>query len=260
MSEVKKRDKRKIIKFWFFKLPIILMIIGAVLIGALKLVERYPEPLRQGFEEYISTITNRNATIGKLEEIKFFPNFIMVANNITVHNASNAAVIDLEIENIKINTPFSSVFFSANKINDFSLTNLKAKKDMFGPKEVVINSAKIINKTGADQIGNFIVAEGLYGSDQAHLEIKLDVNKYNYSIPNNVQFSIRIGEYEVNGALQKNFSSVTMQNVVLSKGDQSNKSKEYLVVEDNKYSTDNPVSCILLSENLNDCDKYLTPN
>ena len=257
-QEAKQEKRRKLIKWIFWRIPIALMIIGAVLIGALKIVEGYPDPLRQGFEQYLSEATGRNATIGMLEEIKFFPNFIVHAKNITVHNLQNAAIIDLEIEDIKINAPFSTVFFGSKKLNDFSLVNLTANKDMFGPHAAEIESAKIVVKDGPEKFGSFLLAEGFYGSKPAFFEAQLDVGKYSYRIPSKINFSTKIEEYEVNASLKRNLRNVTLENTVLSVGDQQSQATSYVFSKSKNYNQNNPLTCIFTQENLQKCDKYLS--
>ncbi len=257
MSEEKRVCRRKLMKLIFFRIPVILMIISAILIAALKLVERYPNPLRQGFEEYLSKATNRNATIGTLEEIKFFPNFVIDARDVTIHNLHNAAVIDLEIEKININSPFSSMFFNSKKINSFFLENLHANAGMIGPKEIFVSSSEIINKNGPDQYGSFLVVNGTYGGKKVYFEAELEAGKYNYSVPSKVPFSLQIGQYQVNATLNKNFTSVRLENTVFSKSATKSKAKEYNLVQKSKYQLDNPLSCVWTEEKLDSCDKYL---
>lgn len=257
-QEAKQEKRRKLIKWVFWRIPIALMIIGAILIGALKIVEGYPDPLRQGFEQYLSEATGRNATIGTLEEIKFFPNFIVHAKNITVHNLQNAAIIDLEIEDIKINAPFSTVFLGSKKINDLSLVNLKANKDMFGPHAVEIESAGIVVKDGPEQFGSFLVADGLYGARPASFEAQLDFGKYNYRIPSKINFSTKISDYGVSASLKRNLRNVTIENTVLSVADKRSQEKSYVFSKNKNYNQDNPLTCIFTQENLQNCDKYLS--
>lgn len=258
MSEDKKERHRKLIKLIFFKIPIILMVIGAVLIGALKLVEGYPNPLRQGFEEYLSKASGRNATIGKLEEIKFFPNFIIQARDITIHNSLNAAIVDLEIEKITMSTPFWSLFINSKTINSFSIKNLRANEDMLTGKAIEVSSLEIVTKDGPDQFGSFLIAEGKVGKEKANFETKLEVGKYNYRMPSPFSFSLRVGQYEVNATLQNDFKRQTLQNAVFSKGDKVSEARQYILFHKKEFNKDNPLTCILNQKNMSDCDKYLT--
>ena len=76
-DDEKKTKKRKRLKLFLFTIPVIMMVVVGIMLVALKVVERYPIPLRQGFEQYLSNVTGTNATISELEEIKFFPNIVL---------------------------------------------------------------------------------------------------------------------------------------------------------------------------------------
>ena len=256
-EEVKGTKKRKWMKLLFLKIPIFFMIFCAVMIGALKLVERHPEPLRQGFEEYLSKATQRNATIGTLEDVKFFPNFVIHAKNITVHSRQNAADIDLKIEEIKINAPFSTAFFSSNKMNELLIKNMTASPNMFGPMPVTVDSAEIITRNDEEKVGSFLIAQGTYNGKKTNLEALLEVDTYNYKIPDEMPFSIQVGAYDVNATLTRNFRSVVLDNTVLRKGEKQSDAKQYLLSNKQTFNTENPVSCLLLEEDLESCDKYL---
>jgi hypothetical protein len=258
MAEAKIKQPRKLVKWLFWRIPVALMVLCAVLIVALKIVEGYPDPLRQGFEQYLTQATGRNATIGVLEEIKFFPNFILQANNITAHNRANAAEIDLEIEQVKINAPFSSVFFARRKINEFTLKNLTAQKNMFGPKEMMIDTADIVLREEGDNPGSFIVAQGRYGVDDFYLEAQLEAGKYNYKIPVNLPFLIQVGTYSVASSFKRKMSYVALENLIFSVSDQDSIPQDYIFVKDKSINQNNPLSCILNEENLKNCDKYLS--
>ena len=257
MSDEKQQCRRKWIKLIFFKIPIVLMIVGAVLIGALKMVERHPNPLRQGFEQYLSRVTGGNAIIGSLEEIKFFPNFIVHAKNITVHNRQNAAIVDLKVEEFYISSPFSSVFFNSKKINKFFIKNLKANKGVFGVKDLYISSAEIITKKGPDQFGSFLVFDGTIGGEDSYFEMEIDAGKYSYKIPSSILFSLRIGKYEVNATFKQGFRSTMLTNTVFVKNNKMSDAHKYMLVHKKEFNIDNPLTCILNQNNLKKCDKYL---
>jgi len=257
MVEAKVKQPRKLVKWLFWRIPIGLMILSAVLIVALKIVERYPDPLRQGFEQYLTEATGRNATIGVLEKIKFFPNFILHANNITAHNRANAAEIDLEIEKVRINAPFSSVFFARRKLNEFTLTNLTAQKNMFGPKEVTINTADIVLREEGNNPGSFIVAQGKYGDDDFYLEAQLEAEKYSYKIPNTIPFVVKIGVYSVAANFKRNMTHVVLNNLTFSVSDDVSVPQDYILSKDKNLNQENPLTCILTEEDLQRCEEYL---
>ena len=261
-EEIKTEDKvvkrRKRLKLFLFKIPLVVMIVCAVLIVALKMVERYPDPLRQGFEEYLSKSTNTNATIGELKKIKFFPTVVFEAENITFHNGSNAAIIDLEIKEVKFNAPFTSLFFGSKKFNNFSLTELTSNAGFLLPQEMKIASIKVEHKKGPDQFGSFLVIDGDINKKKIFGEIEVEVGTYNYKLSNNIPFSFKIENREVSATLKRNFKDVTFENMVFQKEDQQSDAKQYELYEGGEYKNDNPLYCLMMEVDLNNCDKYLT--
>ncbi|GEM_PF-2380689 len=255
--------KRKRIKFFFFKLPIILMVIIAVLAGALKLVEGYPDPLRQGFEQYLSDVSGGNAIITKLETIKFVPNFILHAKDISIHNRQNAAEIDLEVKEFHLNAPFSSMLFKNGKINELVLKGLKAKKGMITPKEIEVSSVDIVTKEGPDQFGSFLIVQGQYGGDRLGLELELEVQKYNYRFNMQTPFSLTLGDYQLNTNFRRKLKGVTLENTVFQKNNddgQQISEQTYILVDKVGYQLDNPLSCLFTEQELSNCDQYLKDN
>ncbi len=249
--------RRKRLKFFLFKLPIFFMIIGAILIGALKLVERYPDPLRQGFEEYLSKSTNTNATIGQLKAIKFFPVVTVHAEDITFHNGANAALIDLEIGDIKFEAPFGSMFFGAGKFNNFEVQNFVSEKNFLSDNRIEITSGEVINEKGPDQFGSFIKLTGKINERAADMVIEIEPLTYNYRLGKTVPFSFTVGEYAVSATLQRNFKNVEFENLVFSKGEIQAKAKNYFLNQKNDYQKNNPVHCLLMGDDINKCDVYL---
>ena len=255
MAEKSTRS-RTLMKWFLFRIPIGLIILGVILIGALKLVEGYPDPLKQGFERYISDSTGRSATIGKLEQVKFFPNFIIDANSITIHNGSNAAIIDVEVENFYVSSPLASMFGGFAKFNDLKVKNLTALENVFGPQKIKVDTAEIVVKDGPDQYGSFLSIVGKIGDKDASILAELEAGKYSYKVPSKLPFSFKVDDYEVNAIQQRNFRSVTLENVVLKNGDRQSEAKTFLFSGNGATQKDNPVACLYLESDLSKCNVY----
>jgi len=260
-DDEKKLKRRKRLKLFLFNIPVIMMIVVGVMLVALKVVERYPVPLRQGFEQYLSNVTGTNATISELEEIKFFPHIVFKAKDLTFHNRANAARIDLEIEEINYEAPFFSAFMKTGKFNDFSLRNLTSLAGYISPKAIVIETIDIVNE-GEGNEGeenkreSFILAKGKVGEELVQVKLDIEAQKYNYKLPNNIKFSLTVGEYSADTVLKRNLTSVTFDDLVFSKGESTAPAQQYFLFEKGEYKNDNPLYCLVMVEDLNECDKY----
>jgi len=264
-DDIKATKRAKRLKFFFFKTPIILMIFVAIMIGALKLVERYPNPLRQGFEQYLSDATQTNATIGTLEKIQFFPTVIFKAQDITFHNYANAAKIDLNIESIIFEAPFSSSFLGTGKFINFDLKNMTAKKDFLIAHSMKINEIKINHNAQSDDEKAqeamddkpSILIDGFLSGKKMTAILELKAKKYNYQFADPMPFIFTLGEYKINGNLNRNFSDVLMDDLTFEKGNKKAEPKTYILMDSDGYNKDNPIYCLLMNEDLKKCDKYL---
>ncbi len=256
MSE-KKRKFKTFAKWFLIRLPFVLIIGSILMIIALKLVERYPDPLREGFEEYLSGVSGANATIGHVEKIAFFPNVDISLRDLTMHNKSNAAIIDMQVESAHISTPFWSMLIGGSRLNDIEITNLIAGEGQMTPLSVKLDSIRIEDKDGPDQYGSFFVVSGLYGGQKLLFEAEIEKLKKGYHIPKNVSFSLEIGQSSLSAILMKGFSSLRLGTTVFFRKGKQSVAKEYNLIESKEYNKDNPLSCLFYNGDAQECDIYL---
>lgn len=259
MGEAIKSKARfqKFLKWILFRFPLFLVIIAAVMIGALKLVERYPIPLTQGFEQYLSKATGTSATIGKLKNIRFFPSFDIHIEYLTMHNYNNAAVVDLDVDSVVISAPFLSMLFSGNKLNTLSIKNLTSKAGLITPLDIEITTADIFDKSGPEQYGSFFMVEGMYNNKKLSMQAEVSKKGRSYYIPSEIPFSLTVGDTVLNAQLDKGFTQVFLRNVVFSKGQKTSIAADYPLVQSREYNKDNPLMCVLENGDSPLCDIYL---
>lgn len=250
---------KKRLKLLFIKVPIALVLLCLLMIGALKLVERYPDPLKEGFEKYLSERTNTSTTIGNLEKVTFYPDIDIRLENLTMHRNSNTAIIDMEAEKIYISVPLSGFFIKQGRVNFIEIKNVKAEEKIFTPYGLVLHSAKIIDKEGPEQYGSFLIADGIYGGKEFNFEAEIQKDRKSYKIPDSLSFSLALGGYELNATTQKKALTVSLKNLTFQKGNQTADAKDYVFVEKGNYTTDNPLACLYLhaGDDLKKCDEYL---
>lgn len=257
MTEDQKRRLIKLGKFLGIKLPIFFVIIFILMILTLKLVERYPDPLREGFQEYLSNTYGTNATIGKLEKIQFFPVVNVHATNVTMHNRSNAALVEMSIESFKVSAPFWSLFLNTGRLYELEIKGLLANKGFILPKEIKVEALEIINRDGPNQYGAFLIANGTYDNQKISFEAELHKKENGYSIPKKIPYALGLGQTEVTGQIFRKGQNIQTLNTVLSVGDKNSEARDYDVFQDSAFATDNPLYCILNANNLKNCEEYL---
>lgn len=258
-KETLKKRRKKIFKFLFLTLPIIVLIFVAILIAALKMAERYPEPLRQGFEQHLSQSTGTNATIGQMEKFTFFPNIHIRIRDLTMHNRSNAAIIDAQAEYIDLAAPLWSLFSGNNRLKVLSVKNFRAEKGLVTPQAIEIETAHIVDKNGPDQYGSFIVIKGRYAGRLTHFEAEIEKKQNNYLVPKQMSFSLTVGSLTLNSLLDKGFMDVMLKNTVFSVEGRQSPAHDYILVKSGEYTKNNPLSCMIEKADSQDCHIYLEP-
>jgi len=250
---------KKRLKFLFIKIPIFIGIFCLIMIAALKLVERYPDPLKEGFENYLSDLTATDTTIGILNKAAFYPNVDIRVEDMKMHRGDNAAIIDMEADIVNVSVPLSGIFIRQGKLNLLNIKNFKSAPNFLTPAELLIKSAEIVEKTGPEQYGAFVVASGLYGQKEFLLEVEIQKGKKYYIIPDSVSFSLSLGEYQLNAATSQKNGNILLTNTTFEKGDKKSSIKEYIFIENNLYNKDNPLVCLYenAGNTIQECDQYL---
>ena len=149
MTELQPKLK-KLLRFLITRLPFVLLISLLIMAGSLKLVERYPVPIKEGFEKVLNERTKTNTTIGTIDKISFIPDFNIVMNNLTMHNRDNAAIIELEVGKFEMKAPFWVVFLNGNKINHLYAADIKANKGLLSPHDLEIKTVEVVDKQGPE--------------------------------------------------------------------------------------------------------------
>lgn len=257
MSDKKKTRFKKLMKWVFIRFPIILIIFSLVMIAALKLVERHPDPLRDGFEEYLSKSSGTNATIGELVEIKFFPNVVIDLRELTMHNTNNAAIIDVRVDHAKISAPFWSMLFGGSRLNILQIENLEAAAGLLSPLEIKLDNVMIEDRNGPEQYGSFITGHGKYNGKKMLVEAEIEPKGKGYRIPKTVAFSLKIGQSSLNAALDKRLTKVVLSNAVYTRAGKTSEAQEYILVQSNEYNKDNPLSCMFDNGDADICESYI---
>ena len=242
----KQKRRKKILKFFLIKLPIILLVLGLIFYMTLKLVERYPVPLREGLEQYLSSSFGASASIGTLNKFAFVPNIDIDLSDITLHRSNNAAKIDFKAENVKITIPFWAAFFGKSKFKALNVQNAISEPDVLLPQAFNFKTITIEDKQGPEQYGSFLVTQGTYANQDFNFEAKLEKQGSNYSITSNVPFVLTLGDATLNGVINRNLRHVTMTNTVFKVGNKEEDLGEYIVANSNEYTKNNPLYCLMV--------------
>lgn len=256
-TDIQKERLKKLGRFLAVKVPIIIAIIIIMMIVSLKLVERYPDPLRQGFEDYLSRTYGSTATIGQLERVQFFPNIVVTARDVTMHNRSNAAVIDIAVDYIDIEAPFTSMIFGTGKIKNLDIRNLTAAEHFILPKALDIKNLSIAEENGPEQYGAFLTADGKYAGQKMSLQAELEKSGNLYKVGQSIPFSLSLGGAVINAQMVKERGGkVLLKNTVYTASGKETEARDYILAEQGEFKKDNPLTCLIDEGAVNQCQEF----
>lgn len=254
---MKKPTLQSFLKWLFIKVPIVTLILFLAMAGSLKLVERYPNPLKQGLEDFLSQRTSTNASIEIVETIKFFPDIIIDLRDIKLHNRVNAAIVDLNIAHFVAKAPLWSVFINAGYLTHLDIEDLTSASGFIAPHKIQADNISLLSHDGPEQYGHFLQVTGRYDSKPLSLEVKIDKKGKNYKIPANMPFSLQIGNTNLNATIYRTGRDMQMGNILIN-GKKPTKDR-YIIVKDGVYQSNHPLACLLESAQINTCQDFLNP-
>ncbi|MEM8833838.1 MAG: hypothetical protein AAGB32_04780 [Pseudomonadota bacterium] len=256
MAKKERTRGQKFLRFLLITFPIICIILGIVFVGALKMVERFPEPLKQGFEQYLSETTQTNASIEKIESFAFIPDVNISFKNLKLHDRSNAANISMQADHIAMQLPFWSVFFSGSNLKNIKIENMSSENGVLLPLAMDGVDLSIVEEEGPDQFGSFIKVTGLYGGQPLEAEVQIQKAEEGYKIPSDIPFSVKLGQSSLNGIIQKNIASIELKNAVFEKANQKAEAREFHLLKSGEYIINNPLSCLIIHGDSEECNQY----
>ncbi len=227
------------------KLAVVIAIVIGLMILTLKLLERQPEPLQQGIEQYLSEATGLNARIGTMRTLRLFPDLDVGLDNVTFYKVSDPDFFPMEIERFDVTMPFLSLMVQNAKFRAMNVQNLKAKEGILLKKSLEVTSARIEEKP--DQNAD-IVVEGKYDGAPMRMTVGFentsnDPQRPLYEAGQMVPFYAQVGEVYLTGTLDRNWQRVIFRQATLKVGNETYGPKDLDFRDQTEILT--PISCLL---------------
>lgn len=248
-----KSMKSFLIRMFFNRLPIILAFAFFFMFLSFKLLERFPDPFREGIEQYFTASSPYVASIGKLEKIQFFPSLYIGVSDMILHEPGNVALTRMEMDKGKIHIPFFSKFTHSRLLYDFGVENLKADAGTLFPQKIHIESLYFMDvidpRANPDDRAQLIMA-GTYADQDMRLEADLSRKKtwlgYKvYKLNDELPFNFKIGEVTLNANLVYMKEKVAIQDAILTVQGNDIALKDTFFVENRQLAKNNTIMCML---------------
>lgn len=245
----KSKHKKSFLKSLLKKLSWIIGFTVLFMILSLKVVERFPQPLKEGFENYFASLSGRAVSVTELQKITFFPSLNIQMRDIVFSDAQNVAITAMTIEKVKTHIPFLNMFFGGRYIYDFEIRHLNAKAEVLTPQEIQIDVLDIIPVLENEEQGVLVVS-GLYSQQPLSAQIILERKKtlfghVVYKIPQSTTMELMIGEVTLKTGFVNENNEIWLRDGELSIGEETVLIKDSALAQRQRLQEDNIMTCLL---------------
>lgn len=249
-NDQKKSFKGFMLKTLFKRLPIIIAFALFFMILSFKVLERFPEPLKQGIADYFTINTLYVAEIETLDRINLFPSLYVGISNMILRDKDNVALIAMEMEKAKIHVPFIAKFTHAREVYDLGIVDLEADAGVITPQSLHIETLSFVDTLEPNPKRAELIIAGSYAGQP--MRFVADVRKKKtifgntvYKFEDIMPFTFEIGEVSLKGDFVYLYDKMAIQNAVISMADNQYELKDSFIVLNQKLIKDNSVYCLL---------------
>lgn len=246
---IKDKNKKSFLESFLVKLPWVIAITIFCMILSLKAMERFPGPLKEGFESYFSDISGQKASILSLEKIAFFPELYIQMKDMVFSDKDNVAITNMTIERGKIHIPFLSMFIGGRNIYDLEIHNLHASPDVITPHSIDIKMLDIVDIADNKDKGVLSIS-GEYADKPLSVNVGLTRKKtllgnIVYKIPQNTSIDLGIGAVSFKTDFINEGGNIWFRNGVLSYKNIDKTVEDSVFVKDRTVNKENIMACLL---------------
>lgn len=248
----KEKKKRSFWEGFFVKLPWIIAFSVFFMILSLKSMERFPGPLKEGFENYFSTLSGQQASIGTLKKSQFFPSLYIEIEDLLLSDAHNVALQSLSVQNVKVQIPFVSMFIGGRDFYDVEMNAVESKAGVLTDQSLSIEVLDIIDDTASSNKA-MISANGTYADRPMSLEVDLERSKtlfgsIVYRIPKEGHIRVSIGDVALKSRVVTKGADMLLQDGMLEVQGKSKVLRDSSLVQNRAFHKDNIISCLLAQD------------
>lgn len=155
---------------WGKRLIFVVLIMGGMGYGVLKLAERSKEPIRQGLQDYLSQATGHVAEITDMKHVALVPNVVFDMEGILVRDGDATLA---SVRRMRIAVPLVNVFFGKQDYLGFEIETLEAASGYILPKKLTLDYAGISDSKKGEFPPVFLI-KGTYNALPVHITAEID--------------------------------------------------------------------------------------
>lgn len=198
------------------RVAIVVVIVGALMIGVLKMAERFNTPIRLGLQDYLTQATGESAEITELKKVEFFPDLHLDMHGLLFRDPAASENITMTIERLEVRKGF----FNAISIKTFELENMEVASGAFLPENLILDFAGIADPDKS-QAAQFLL-DGQYNGLDLLVTAQMDRHggkpPYAYDFDREFPITFKLGENEAVAVFMRGGDHVTLRDGTFSQG------------------------------------------
>ncbi|MFA5592741.1 MAG: hypothetical protein WC989_05455 [Micavibrio sp.] len=206
---------------WGKRLILALLLLLAAGYGVLVMAARFKEPMRQGFQDYLESVTGEMAEITDVTTVKIVPAAVFTMEGVLIRDKETRERSLLKARRVSISLPFWGLITGTRKYYGFELTGLEVASGFFLPKKLTLDFAGI---TPPDiPMGQaYFVMDGQYNRHPLLVTAEMLVNSRGkipvYSFRDTFPISFKLGKVEIEGLYARGWKGIAIHNGRLGNG------------------------------------------
>jgi hypothetical protein len=200
---------------------IVILIMGALMVGVLELAESSKEPVRLGLQDYISRVSGGHpAEITLMEKSEIFPNMEFILKGIVVRDKDDATKALITADNVHVETSFIKATLGLADYKVFQINNAVFATGHLLPKKLALAFAGITD-TSPENAPPYFIIEGNYNERDLLITAEMQRGgnkKRHYDFASEFPVTFKLGSTEASARFMRGFTSVDFAQMVIASG------------------------------------------
>lgn len=209
---------------WCKRVLLVVLIIGALFYGVLKVAERSTDSMRLGIQDYLSSATKNPAEVTELTTVQLIPEVVFRMGGVSILDKDDPKKALAKAEKAYFAIPLWKLFLGQKDYIGMEIQGLEFSGGYVLPKKLDLGFLGISDPSPEKGGTPSMIADGHYnglpllitGEMTRHAAKKY----YLYEFASAFPFTFKLGQTEADGLFTQGFNSISLKQVQLIRGDE----------------------------------------
>ncbi len=209
---------------WGKRVLLVVLILGAIFYGVLKVAERSTDSMRLGIQDYLASATQNPAEVTELTTVKLIPEVVFRMSGVIIRDKNDDKKTLAKAEKAYFAIPLWKLFLGQKDYIGFEIQGLELASGYILPKKLDLGFFGISDPSPDKGNAPSMIVDGHYnglpllitGEMTRHPAKKY----YLYEFASAFPFTLKLGQTEADGLFTQGFSNISLKQVQLIRGNE----------------------------------------